>query len=82
MNVKFNVGGYELEVTSHGHLSGVDGMCASSPGQVGFQMTHFPLGENGPQPARTVMQAFVKPSEARAIASAILSAATEVKSAA
>lgn len=79
MNCKFNVGGYELEITDHGHMVASDGMCAYANGQVGLQITHLPLGSNGAESAKTIMQAFVKPSQARAIASAILSAATEAR---
>lgn len=82
MNAKFNLGGYELEITSNGYLMHPDpgAGAAGSPGCVGLQVVDFPLGPNGAEPTRLLMQAFVKPSQARAIASAILSAATEAKS--
>ena len=77
MTTKFDVGGYELEINDSGRLSSPDVMCASSDGRIGLQLMHHPLDER--QPSQCVMQAFVKPSQARAIASALLSAATEAR---
>lgn len=82
MHAKFNLGGYELEITSNGYLTHPDknAGAAFSPGGVGLQIIYHAIGVTGDEPPQSVMQAFVKPSQARAIASAILSAATEAKS--
>lgn len=54
---------------------------SSSAGSVSFLVTHMPIGQaDGPPQCRSRVAAFhLKPSQARAIASAMLSAATEAK---
>ncbi len=82
MNATFDLGGFVLEISESGHLSSLDGkMGASSKGNIGLQLTTRPLTPDSANPPKTVFQGFVKPSQARAIASALLSAATEARDA-
>lgn len=84
MNATFHLDGcYSLLITDDGRLTSGN-MGASSAGNVGLQLTYVPLQigteERAPDAPQTLLQAFVKPSQARAIASALLSAATEARS--
>ena len=90
MNAAFKLDGcYTLELTDSGYLSSPDGVSgACSKGNVGIQVLYAPLalgnvdeGPGAPMPQKSVLQAFLKPSQARAIASALLSAATEARAA-
>lgn len=81
MKTVFDLNGFALEITTDGFLTSPDGVAgACSKGSVGLQVISFPL-PNGAEAysPRSVMQIFVKPSQARAIASSLLSAATEVR---
>ena len=82
MNATFDINGYELDVTSNGILTSRDGKMGCGGSGVGLQLTRRPIsiGEGGivgTGEPESVMQTFVTHSQARAIASAILSAATE-----
>jgi hypothetical protein len=81
MNSKFDIGGYELEIRDDGRLSFTGSVAGYSAGMVGLQLIRCDIPRNASEPDRPecVMQAFVKPSQARAIASALLSAATEAR---
>lgn len=81
MNAKFDIGGYELQINDTGYLTSPDGKSgAHSGGNVGLQILHFPLPNlDSVPPPTVVLQTFLKPSQARAVASALLSAATEVR---
>lgn len=77
MKATFDIGGYEIEVNTSGGMTSRDGLSGCGGSGVGIQIHRvFSLG-----PDRTdyqcLLQSFLKPSEARAIASALLSAATE-----
>ena len=81
MEAKFDLGGYAIQITQNGFLTSPDGNSgACKKGDVGIQVIHYPL-PNGDEsyPPKAIMQTFVKPSQARAIASALLSAATEAR---
>lgn len=86
MTATFELGGsYELTVSDR-TLSGPDACAASGgKGYVGLQVVHF-LGRGMPRmigereaPGKTVMQVFIPASQMRAVASALLSAATEAR---
>lgn len=81
MNTKFDLGGYVLEITENGYLNAPDGRSGGCcDGSVGLQVIRHPLPSLEEEtPPVSVLQTFVKPSQARAIASALLSAATEAR---
>ena len=81
MRATFEHGGTIIDIGNK-VCDGLDttGMCASSPScddKVGFSLYTRDLMD--PKQVRYVSGFFMKPSEARAMASAILSAATEAK---
>lgn len=78
MNTKFMFSGMECTISDDGYLGTPEGVSAYSLGSVGLQIVGYPLGSDAPS---AVIQAFLKPSQARAFASAILSAATEARAA-
>jgi hypothetical protein len=80
MNAKFDVDGYEFEIAQGAPLTEVDPAACSGghqTGRVGLQVIAHPLDRR--EASQSVMRVYVKPSQARAIASALLSAATEVR---
>lgn len=85
MNMQFRLDGcYTLEITDNGHLVSPDGRSGSgSAGNVGIQLLYEPLQvgtpDRAPDAPKSLLQVFLKPSQARAIASAMLSAATEAR---
>lgn len=79
MNARFDFNGMELVITDDGrltHFEKDDNCCSSglphTPGMVGFQINGSRL-EDGKK--YTLCSSFLAPSHARAIASAMLSAA-------
>jgi hypothetical protein len=81
MNARFDFHGYELVITDDGTLiEGPNEASARAVGQVGFQMltTHGEYPGDKAEP-RTLARFFMAPSHARAVASAMLSAANAVK---
>lgn len=85
MNTKFKIDGcYELEITSDGYLRSVEqepaASCAYSKGSIGIMLHYTPMVLSVDEAdAKTVTRAslFLKRNQARAIASALLSAVSE-----
>lgn len=80
MNATFKIDGcYELEIVGDGTMTSKNGLSSCSSGNIGFQLHHTPLslGDDAANGVTTVAAFYLSRSRARAIASAMLSAASE-----